>query len=53
MQILRREFAAPLRSPSCDNLLEGTGRREELVAKHGLAALCRALFNATEFISVM
>ena len=47
---IRRAFAlAFLRQPAPREL---DGARE-LVAKHGLTALCRALFNATEFISVM
>jgi hypothetical protein len=47
---IRRAFAlAFLRQPS-PRELEGA---KELVASHGLPALCRALFNATEFVSVM
>lgn len=47
---IRRAFTlAFLRAPSAHELAGA----KELIASHGLTALCRALFNATEFVSVM
>ena len=44
---VRRAFALMFnRAPSHDETADSTA----LIAQHGLAAFCRALFNANEFI---